>query len=347
MTAESTAPRPVWEAAVLGRPGPDGHVTCELCPEACDLAPGQTGVCAVRRNHDGALQTSTSAASVQHVDAVERKPFFHVRPGGRVLTLAAPGCTFRCNYCVNHRLSQYGRDAGISWTARPVQPADLVARARADGLMLGLSYAEPALAIELTLGLAEAAGPDGPPVLWKSNGYLTAAAADLVAPALTAVNIDVKAAREAPHRRLTGAPLAPVLRTVERLRAAGVWVEVTTPLIPSVSDSDDDVRAIARWLAGLDPAIPWHLVRFVPDYRMRRPDPTAPERLRRAAQLAREAGIQQVYCERALGPDGRSTRCPRCDTRVVERGVWETLSDDLVAGTCPACHTTIPGRWSV
>ncbi|MDT3398737.1 radical SAM protein [Streptomyces sp. B1866] len=219
---------PHWRPALLGEPsaedgaGPGGGaVRCELCPFRCRLRPGQTGTCQVRRNRAGRLETATFTASVAHLDAIERKPFYHVRPGSPVLTVAGPGCTFACDYCVNHRLSQYGREAGVRWTGAPARPAELAARAAGHGAGLALSYAEPGLAPELTLALAEHARPLGVPLLWKSNGFLTPRAVDLVAPALEAVNIDVKAAEDAPHRRLTGAPLAPVLDALERFRARG------------------------------------------------------------------------------------------------------------------------------
>ncbi|WP_239337518.1 radical SAM protein, partial [Frankia sp. CiP3] len=340
---------PVWRAAVLGEPvgsesgqsdkrGKEARrIRCLLCPHGCELRPGETGVCAVRRNHAGVLETATYTVAVTHLDAIERKPFYHVRPGSRVLTIAGPGCSFRCNYCVNHRLSQYGQVADVAWTGRPAQPAELVAQAAANGASLAMSYAEPGLAPELTLALAALAAPAGVPIVWKTNGFLTASAIDLVAGALDAVNIDVKAAGESAHRRLTGAHLRPVLDAVERLRAAGVWVEVSTPLIPGVSAEPDALRAIARHLAGIDPDIPWHLLRFTPDFRMRRPAPTSPDVLDAARATGRDAGLRYVYVERALGAAGRETRCPACDTVLVQRGIWETLESAVTHGICPHC----------
>jgi pyruvate formate lyase activating enzyme len=337
---------PMWRPAVLGEPGDGrGRVRCGLCPHACDLADGETGVCRVRRNHRGVLETATFAVAVEHLDAIERKPLYHVRPGTKVLTVAGPGCSFRCNYCVNHRLSQYGRVAGSGWVGGPAQPAEIVARAAAAGAAVGLSYAEPGLAPELTLALAEHAAPRGVPLVWKSNGFLTQAAVDMVAGALDAVNIDVKAADEGAHRRLTGAALRPVLDAVERFRAAGVWVEVSTPLIPGVSAEPAALASIAGHLAAVDPDIPWHLLRFTPDFRMRRPPPTSPDALAAAVAVGRAAGLRFVYVERALGIDGRRTRCPGCDTLLVERGIWETLHNKIVTSACPQCARAIPGRW--
>lgn len=339
------APAPTWRPALLGTAHDAGRVRCELCPHYCDLRDGQMGSCRVRRNRGGVLETATFATAVAHVDAIERKPLYHVRPGSRVLTTAAPGCTFRCDYCVNHRLSQYGRADGAGWVGDPADPAALVSGATAEGAALGLSYTEPGLAPELTLALAEYAGPAGVPIVWKSNGFLTAQAIDLVAPVLDAVNIDVKAASDAPHRRLTGAALGPVLDAVARFRAAGVWVEVSTPLIPGVSDQPDQLGTIARTLASIDPAMPWHLLRFTPDFRMAGESPTAPDLLSAAVGTGHDAGLLFVYVERALGPTGRQTRCPDCTTVLVERGIWETREQRLVGGACPGCARPVPGRW--
>lgn len=342
MTPPNTTPQ--WTPALLGVPN-GKRITCELCPFHCTLSPGQHGLCRVRRNHDGELQTATFTVAARHLDPIERKPLYHVRPGSQVLTTAAPGCTFRCDYCVNHRLSQYGRPGAPGWIGEPAQPAELVREAAAHDAAVGLSYTEPGLAPELTLALAEHAAPAGVPIVWKSNGFLTAAAVDLVAPALLAVNIDVKAADDAAHRRLTGAPLGPVLDTIERLRAAGVWVEVSTPLVPGTTSDAADLRAIARRLAALDPDLPWHLLRFTPDFRMAAHTPTLPSELAAAAAIGRDAGLRFVYVERALGGPGRNTTCPTCDHMLIERGIWETLRTTFDDGRCPRCRTSIPGRW--
>jgi pyruvate formate lyase activating enzyme len=338
-------PGPAWTPALLAERTRRGGLRCGLCPFGCVLGDGQLGVCRVRRNRGGSLETATFTAAAAHLDAVERKPLYHVMPGSLVLTVAGPGCTFRCNYCINYRLSQFGRVETMPWTGEPARPAELVSQARAAGAAIGLSYAEPGLAPELTLALAEHAAPAGLPVMWKSNGFLTRQAIDLVAPVLTAVNIDVKAASETAHRRLTGAPLRPVLEAVERFREAGVWVEVSTPLIPGASADPGALRAIAALLAAMDPGMPWHLARFTPDFRMRDSLPTLPSALREGQAIGHEAGLAFVYVERALGPEGRRTRCPACRNILVERGIWETLGNNMTNGLCPHCGYHVPGRW--
>lgn len=329
-----------WSPAVLGEVTERGTL-CRLCPHGCVLDPGQVGACKVRRGSANGLETATFAAAVRHVDAVERKPFFHFRPGIPTVTLAAPGCSFRCDYCVNFRVSQYGRDAESPWHADPVEPAGVVAQAAALGGCVALSYTEPSLAPELTLELARQGKDAGVDVVWKSNGFLTAAAIELCAPAVVAVNIDVKGVDERSHRELTGGSVGPVLAAIREFRERGTWVEVSTPVIPGVTDP----ARVAEAIAAIGTDIPWHLVRFTPAYRMREQNPTHPDTLADAVAAGRAAGLKYVYVERALGEDGRTTHCPSCGAAVVCRDVWSLRENRLTAGRCPDCGTELEGRW--
>jgi pyruvate formate lyase activating enzyme len=333
-----------WTPASLYERNGD-RLACTLCPVRCTLADGQVGACHVRRRTGDRLETATFATTVWHHDAIERKPLYHYRPGTTVLTLAAPGCTFRCDYCVNHRISQFGRDAVVSWQAEPVEPTEVVELAASSGASIALSYSEPSLAIELTLALAALGRDRGVDIIWKTNGFLTAEALALAAGALTAVNIDVKAADDARHRQLTGAPLAPVLASLRALHKEGVWVEVSTPLIPGVSGDPSDLARIAAQIAAIDPGIPWHLLRFTPAYRRSGDRPTLPDALAAGVRIGREAGLRYVYVERALGPAGRATYCPACGNTVITREVWALGELRLHAGACDSCGTTLEGRW--
>ncbi|MGW5128907.1 AmmeMemoRadiSam system radical SAM enzyme [Streptomyces sp. NPDC004069] len=335
-----------WQPADFYVVTEEGDVTCTLCPLRCRLRDGEAGACQVRRRRGGAVETLTRSTTVTHWDQVERKPFYHFRPGTKVLTLAPPGCTFRCSYCVNHRLSQYGRDGGIELATESVDIPATVESAAREGAAVGLSYSEPSLAAELTLELAERAGPLGVPVVWKSNGFLSVEAARRLAPALSAVNIDVKAVEEEPHRQLTGVSLAPVLDTVRRLYEAGVWVEVSTPLIPGTSADDGQLERIAGFLAALDRDIPWHLLRLTPTFKMADHLPTGPGRLAAARAIGHSAGLRYVYVERALGEKGRATHCSACGWPVVTRKVWG-LDDStgVEGGACRRCGTVVAGVW--
>lgn len=201
------------------------------------------------------------------------------------------------------------------------------------------------MAIELTLALAERGCDRGVGLIWKTNGFLTPEALAVAGPALVAVNLDIKAADEERHRDLTGAPLASVMESLRILRDYGVWVEVSTPLIPGVSDQLTDLAQIAARIASVDRGIPWHLLRFTPAFRRSGDDPTRPDALRAAVHAGHEAGLRYVYVERALGVAGRSTRCLCCGHTVVVRDVWSTAEVRLTDGKCDQCGTLVEGRW--
>jgi pyruvate formate lyase activating enzyme len=341
MTTQTTAP---WVPAAFYRARGD-RLLCTLCPHGCLLRDGETGFCRVRRRRGGILETAAFASAVRHLDAVERKPFYHYKPGTRVLTLAAPGCSFTCLYCQNYRLSQFGRHAEAHAATVIVDPEAVVAAARARKVAIALSYSEPSLAAELTLAIGAAGRAQGVELLWKSNGFVAPEAlADLI-PCLAAVNIDLKAADERRHQALTGAPLQPVLETIGACIAAGVWVEISTPVIPKFNADEDSLRALAARIREWGAWIPWHLLRFSPDFRLRRASSTPPETLAEAVRIARREGLRYVYVERACGPEQRNTQCPDCGYTVISRALWATRTMALVNGGCPNCGSAIPGRW--
>lgn len=344
MNAPAHTPRPAWTPARFwSRQGE--RLVCELCPFACALADGGTGRCRVRRRRGDGLETATMATAVLHLHAIERKPFFHFRPGRPALTLAPPGCTFACDYCQNHRLSQYGRSVQAPWSATPLCAGEAVDRAQAAGAVLALSYSEPTLAAELTGALHEHASPRGIEIVWKTNGFVTPSALRTIAPWLAAVNVDVKSPDPARHEQLTGAPLRPVLDAVHGFAARGVWVELSTPVIPGFNDDPASLRALAAFVRSVGPSTPWHLLRFHPEHRRLHPGPTSPRLLEQARSIAHEAGLRHVYVERALGDEGRATRCPGCGDAVVHRDLWALRESRLVGGACPRCKTAIEGRW--
>jgi pyruvate formate lyase activating enzyme len=321
------------------------RLRCTLCPHACSLADGEVGVCRVRRRTGGQLETAAFAAAVRHWDPVERKPFYHFRPGTVALTLAAPGCSFRCTYCQNYRISQYGRIDGAPIRAEPVDPAATVAAAAARRSSIALSYSEPILAAEMTLELAGATRGLDVPLLWKSNGFITPEALAEIGPRLAAVNIDVKAADEKSHMALAGAPLTPVLEAIEGFLRMGVWVEVSTPVIPGFNSDRASLRRIAGIVRDLGRGIPWHLLRFHPEFRMASRNPTSPAMLAEARAIGLASGLVYVYVERAHGPEGRDTRCPGCGAVVIRRGIWSLEAASLVDGSCGRCGLALPGRW--
>lgn len=322
------------------------HLRCTLCPHLCLLADGAVGECHVRRRVGARLETATFASAVRHLVPIERKPLFHFRPGVQALTLAAPGCSFRCDYCQNYRLSQFGRVPEAAWQATPLDPVEVVTAARRARAVVALSYSEPSLAAELTLALSTEGRRHGVDVVWKTNGFVTAQALSILAPALAAANVDLKSIDDDAHRTLTGASVAPVLSTLAALVRAGVWVEVSTPVIPGFNDDQGSLERLAQSVHELGAHVPWHLVRFVPEFRLRERPPATPAALETAVRIARRTGLQFVYVDKALGEAVRDTCCPGCGTVVVQRRLGQPVRNLLAHGACPHCERLIPGRWS-
>lgn len=321
------------------------RLRCTLCPHRCALKDGDTGRCFVRRRRGNRLETAAFSTVVRHLHPIERKPFYHFLPGSKVLTLAPPGCTFACTYCQNFRISQVGRDKRATVSSEIVDPETTVEAARSVGAHLALSYSEPTLAAELTLALAREAHKNGVEIVWKSNGFITPEALAQLSPSVSAINLDLKSCNSRAHHRLTGAFVEPVLEALALWVKSGTWVEVSTPLIPGFNDDDASVAEMAEFVAGLGMDIPWHLLRFHPDYRLRAAPPTSPELLARALQVARSVGLKYVYVERALGEPGRTTLCAVCGERLISRGLEGGAQLHFSGSVCPRCGTPVAGVW--
>lgn len=329
-----------WEKAGEGR------VRCGLCRFFCLIPPGHRGRCGVRENRDGTLYTLVYGKSVaEHVDPIEKKPLFHVLPGSLTYSLATIGCNFRCLHCQNAEISQWPHDRpGIPGDER--SPQALVAAASASGCRsIAYTYTEPTIYFEYAFDIARLAREAGLKNLFVTNGYISAPALEMVAPYLDAANIDLKGFSETFYRDVTGASLAGVLDCLRDYRRLGIWIEVTTLVIPGLNDSDADLSGIAGFIAGeLGPEVPWHLSAFRPTYRMLDRQPTSADALRRAAEIGRKAGLQYVYLGNLAGGTGEETVCPACGTIVIRRRGFHLCATELNAdGSCRACGRIIAG----
>jgi pyruvate formate lyase activating enzyme len=324
----------------------DLRVRCRLCAHGCVISPGQWGVCRVRVNEDGVLMSSVYGRLVaRQADPMEKKPLFHFYPGTDVYSLATVGCNFTCRHCQNHFISQYPRDHN-DWTlGERVSAGEVIREAQSLGCRsIAFTYTEPTIAIEYVLEVMEAAREAGLANVWVSNGYFTADASARIIPLLDAANIDLKGISDDILRKLTGAGVGPVLHTIERLVNAGVWVEVTTLVIPGVNDRLDELRSTAEAVRGISRSIPWHVSRFFPAYLMCHLPPTPIETLEIAQRIGREAGLRFVYLGNLPGQGG-STHCPSCGAVVIQRSGASLQSMRLVEGSCSRCGESIPGVW--
>jgi pyruvate formate lyase activating enzyme len=322
------------------------HVRCQLCPHQCALKPGARGICGVRENQAGILVSLNHARAIAiHNDPIEKKPLFHVLPGSTSLSVATVGCNLSCAHCQNHDISQYPRKSrqvpGEETTA-----AEVVRLAREAGsATISFTYSEPTIFMEWAQEIAAAASPAGIRCVSVTNGYTREQPLRDLAPHLLAANVDLKAFREDFYRKVCGAKLQPVLDTIALLRKLGVWVEVTTLLIPGLNDDPKELTELAAFLAGVDRAMPWHLSRFHPDHTLRDRPATPVQTIMRAREIGLAQGLRFVYSGNVWGDEGESTCCPACRMVLIERYGFSIRRNDLTDGRCPHCHQPIEGVW--
>jgi pyruvate formate lyase activating enzyme len=331
---------------------PDGKVQCHLCAHRCTISSGKKGLCHVRENRDGTLYSLVYGIPLsQAVDPIEKKPLFHFYPGSTAYSIATVGCNFRCGFCQNATISQMPRDRG-EILGRGTSPQEVVAAAHSSGSQsIAFTYTEPTIFFEYGYDIARLAGKVGISSVYVTNGYMTREVLDHLpgdsvehTSWLDAANVDLKAFSDATYRSVCGARLQPVLDSLKAMKELGIWVEITTLVVPGMNDSDDELRDIAGFIStDLGAQTPWHVSRFHPDYKMRDRGPTPSGVLQRAYDLGREAGLHYVYVGNMPGARLEDTYCPECCAAVIRRWGFQILEYHLRAGKCAQCATPIAG----
>ncbi|MHB8868025.1 MAG: AmmeMemoRadiSam system radical SAM enzyme [Thermoleophilia bacterium] len=334
--------------AALWEPrGAGPAVRCFLCAHLCTIEPGERGLCGVRENRDGVLYALTFGCAISSaVDPIEKKPLFHFLPGTLSFSIATVGCNLTCAFCQNADISQLPREAGRI-RGSDFAPEEVVTRALEAGCRtIAYTYTEPTVFLEYALACAAPAAAAGLKNVFVTNGFMTRQSFELAAPHLHAANVDLKAFDDDFYRRHAGARLKPVLDTITRMVAAGVWVEVTTLVIHGLNDGEPELRALAGFLAGLNPDIPWHVSRFHPAYRMLDRPATPVATIERAVEIGRDEGLRYVYAGNLPGHESESTHCPSCHEVVLERRGFRVTGRRLNGNTCSACGAEIAGWWA-
>jgi pyruvate formate lyase activating enzyme len=229
--------------------------------------------------------------------------------------------------------------------SRFVAPAEVIERAVALRVRsLAYTYVEPTVFIEFALDTMVRARAAGLRNVFVTNGYETREAIELVAPYLDAANVDLKAANDTFYRRVCGARCEPVRGSVAELRRRGIWVELTTLIIPGLNDDRGELQAMAEWIGtALGPETPWHLTRFLPAYRLANLQPTPTATLVDAAEVAREVGLRHVYIGNAPAVEVAETCCARCGERLISRADFAVTEWRLAQGRCPRCKHVLAG----
>jgi len=321
-------------------------VECLACSHQCKIANGNRGICQVRKNEGGVLYLEVYGKVIaQHVDPIEKKPVFHFYPGTPIFSIGTIGCNFRCSFCQNWDISQYSKttedreDIGFYLPPQAIVEFCLTEQVPS----IAYTYNEPAIFFEYAYDTAKIAHEHGLRNVYVSNGFETEEALNNISPYLDAANIDLKSFRDEFYRKVCGGRLEPVKKTIKWLWEHGVWVEVTTLVIPGENDSIQELQSIAEFLSGISPDIPWHLSRYHPEYKM--DNPMTPQgTLEKAYAIGKEAGLHYVYVGNILIDGREDTHCPSCGECVIKRSGY-TVENMLNNNTCLICNTIIPGRF--
>ncbi len=330
--------------ALLYKKEPDNFVRCFLCANHCRIAPGSRGVCGVMENRDGVLYNLVYGLVVaENVDPIEKKPLFHVLPGSRSYSIATVGCNFRCTFCQNYTISQMPRETGRI-VGQKRTPAQIVEMALETGSQsIAYTYTEPTVFFGFAYDTARIARQRGLKNVYVTNGYMTPEMLEMFSPYLDAANVDLKSFRDEFYRKYCGGRLEPVLDSLRKMKELGIWVEVTTLLIPGLNDGEDELKQSAAFIASLGTETPWHISRFHPQYNMTDRPVTPSSSIHEAVKIGKSAGLKYVYSGNLPGDSGENTFCPGCGRLLIGRYGYSIEQFVLKDKTCPYCGEKIEG----
>jgi len=322
----------------------NNKVRCNLCRHHCVIANGKKGICRVRENQEGILYSLVYRKLISdNIDPIEKKPLYHFYPGTTSFSIATVGCNFRCLNCQNYEISQLPKDHE-QIIGRDIAPEKIVEDALSYNCKsISYTYTEPTIFFEYAYEVAKIASSKSIKNVFVTNGYITRGALKEIKPYLHAANIDLKSFSDETYKKICGAKLEEVLDCIRSYKEMGIWIEVTTLIIPEVNDSISELRHIANFICSVGPEIPWHVSRFYPRYRLIEKPPTPIEILSTARQIGIEAGLRYVYEGNVPGDGGENTYCYKCKKLLIKRYGYQILINNIVNQKCPACDTPIDG----
>ncbi len=324
------------------------RVQCHLCPNECVIPDGKRGACHARENRKGKLYSLVyGMPCTAGADPVEKKPLFHFLPGSRTFSIATPGCNLHCRWCQNWQISQSGPDDVKCFD---LSPEDVVSHALDKGCdSVAYTYVEPSIFYEYVLDTAKLAHKAGLKNIMVTNGYINQAPLKRLYRHVDACNVDMKGFSEEFYVKYCGGHLKPILETIRAVHRMGVWLELTTLVVPTLNDSEESVRKQCGWVKeelGVD--VPFHFSRFFPYYKMTHLPPTPPETLEMAYRVAKDCGLKYVYIGNIDIEGSEDTFCPKCGKKIIERNAFFTLEDKNITadGRCGFCRSKIAGVFS-
>jgi pyruvate formate lyase activating enzyme len=323
----------------------DAVVRCQLCAQACTIAPGERGRCRARMNVDGELRSLVYGhPAAVHVDPIEKKPFFHFLPGSNAYSLGTAGCPLHCRFCQNWELSQARpEDFHVEYTP----PGAIAAAAEGGGIpIVAFTYNEATVFTEYFTDIARAARKRSTCSVLVSCGFMQEAPLTEMCNVLDAIKIDLKGFSKDFYRRVCSAELEPVLRSIKQVASSGTHLEIVNLVVPTLNDSEHLLTELVKWVVGeVGPDVPVHFTRFHPDYQLLNLPPTPIGTLERAYDTAKAHGMHYPYVGNVPGHSGNNTYCPQCGSIVIRRAGFFVRENLITDGRCPKCGESIAGVW--
>jgi len=317
----------------------DKKAQCQNCAHFCLLEEGNWGKCGVRKNIKGDIYLLNYQKIVAlNVDPIEKKPLFHFLPGSKTFSIASSGCPFRCKNCQNFEISQNLKEKENS--GKIVKASEIVKKAKQSGCSsISYTYTDPIVSLEHFLEIMKLAKKKDLKNVWVSSGFFSPFSLKATLPYLDAINIDLKSFSDSFYREICSSSIKPVLDSIKKIKKSNVWLEVTTLVIPTLNDSEEEIRSIARFLAKIDKDIPWHISRFFSSisYNLRDLPDTPKETIDIAYQIGKEEGLNYVYTGNVFDSSKEDTYCKKCSTLLIDRTGYLVNRYDK-EGRCRKCN---------
>ena len=322
-----------------------GKVRCLACQHYCLIGENKVGICGIRKNIGGKLQLLAYGKVIaKHLDPIEKKPLYHFLPGTRAYSIGTVGCNFRCGFCQNWSISQEKQILGEELLPKEIkEEINNVQEVNVKNVStVAYTYNEPTIFFEYAYDIAHLLKDKKH--VFVSNGYFTDEALEKM-DFLDAINIDLKSFSEKFYQKNCGAKLQPVLDNIKKIYEKGIWLEITTLLIPGENDSEAELRKIARFIAAIDQDIPWHVSAFHPDFKMVDKQSTSFPDLLKAFKIGKEEGLNYIYLGNVRSVEHNSTYCQKCQKLLIKRESYHIFVEGITEGKCKYCGCRIKGVW--
>ncbi len=324
------------------------RIICKLCPHKCSLKNNDIGICGVRVRKRDKLYTLVynKAASIA-IDPIEKKPLFHFYPSRKILSIATLGCNLFCRFCQNFTLSFFeGKGKTEQIFGEKFSPKELVFLAKAlDSVGIAYTYNEPTVFYEYLKNISLEMKKNGLKNVWVTNGYIEEEPQLAMKGLVDAVNNDLKYFSDKKYKKYTGGSLKPVLETIKRWKKMGVWLEITTLIIPGVNDDMKEIDDIIDFIkTEIGENTPWHISKFHPSYKMSDYPPTPDTTIKRIRERGLEKGLKFVYSGNLWGDEGENTYCPSCGKILIKRVGYSIEEYNIQNGKCRFCGEKIEGE---